>query len=175
MPRFSHAVSSGPKLRVAGLPRDCLPGTRPHASADGGCEARASPAVGISIRANSGIHFATGSSSDSLPSSRSLRIASAVKLFVIDAIRKAVSAVMRSPTVCTCASRPSMTTPHTIPGICFDSAYRRKIRRFPAAPPQAWQVWLRIPCRGVKLTRPQHVLAANPSAKAAALTSVDDL
>ena len=49
--------------------------------------------VGSSMRANSGIHFDTGSSSDSLPSSRSLRIARTVKLFVIEAMRNSVPAV----------------------------------------------------------------------------------
>ena len=81
------------------------------------------------MRANSGIHFATGSSSDSFPSSRSFRIASAVKLLVIDAMRNAVPTVTgafdvlsRTPNVPVCASRPSITTPHTIPGIFFSVA-----------------------------------------------------
>ena len=59
--------------------------------------------VGNSMRANSGIHFDTGSSSDSLPSSRSFRIASAVKLLVIDAMRNAVS--MRDLVACDARSR----------------------------------------------------------------------
>ena len=85
--------------------------------------------VGSSMRANSGSHFDTGSSSDSLPSSRSLRIARTVKLFVMEAMRNSVPAVMgaleersRTPADSTCASRPSMTTPHTMPGIFLSEA-----------------------------------------------------
>jgi len=90
--------------------------------------------VGSSMRANSGSHFATGSSSDSFPSSRSFRIARAVKLLVIDAIRNTVDAVIcellvrsRTPADSRCARRPSITTPHTIPGIFRSLTYFRKI------------------------------------------------
>ncbi len=90
------------------------------------------------MRANSGSHFETGSSSDSLPSSRSFRIARAVKLFVMEAMRNAVPAVMgaseersRMPTDSTCASRPSITMPQTMPGIFLSAAYWRKIWSIP--------------------------------------------
>ena len=42
---------------------------------------------------NSGTYFSAGSSSDSLPASRSERMATAVKLLVIEAMRKTVSGV----------------------------------------------------------------------------------
>ena len=80
--------------------------------------------VGRSIRANSGIHRDTGSSSDSRPSSRSFSTARAVKLLVIDAMRNAVSGVIgacevrsRTPNDPRCATCPSITTPQIIPGI----------------------------------------------------------
>ncbi len=85
--------------------------------------------VGSSMRANCGIHLDTGSSSDSLPSSRSFSTASAVKLLVIEAMRNAVEEWTgscdersRTPNVPTCARRASITTPQTMPGIFFSSA-----------------------------------------------------
>ena len=53
--------------------------------------------VAFGIPASSGTHFDTASSRESFPSSRSLRIARAVKLFVMDAIRKTVSASTEPP------------------------------------------------------------------------------
>ena len=47
--------------------------------------------VGYFSAASSGMYFSTGSSSDNLPPSRSLRMHSAVKLLVIDAMRNTVS------------------------------------------------------------------------------------
>ena len=44
----------------------------------------------VSSPSSSGTHRSAGSSSDSLPSSRSLRIAIDVKLFVIEAMRNTV-------------------------------------------------------------------------------------
>jgi len=54
---------------------------------------RAESLVGYRRAFSSGTYFSAGSSSDSLPSSRSARIDIAVKLFVIDAMRNTVSAL----------------------------------------------------------------------------------
>ena len=82
-------------------------------------------AVGYFRFASSGMYFAAGSSSCSLPASRSLRIDIAVKPFVIDAMRNLVSSVTgafvatsRIPAVFTYASLPSMMMPRTAPGAC---------------------------------------------------------
>ena len=79
--------------------------------------------VGYFSDASSGTYFSTGSSSESLPSSRSSRTDIAVKLLVIEAIRKTVSAfgadfVSRSryPAAPACTNLPSMTMPHAAPG-----------------------------------------------------------
>ena len=98
--------------------------------------------VGSSMRANSGSHFATGSSSDSLPSSRSFRIASAVKLLVIDAIRNTVAAVIREPfdvrsRTPKCRRAPAAhrsLRPTPSPESSFPSAYLRRFDRPPASP-----------------------------------------
>ena len=66
---------------------------------------------------NSGTYSSAGSSSLSIPSSRSARTADAVKLLDIDAIRKTVSASgggpprCRSPSPAACTSSPSSTIP----------------------------------------------------------------
>jgi hypothetical protein len=52
---------------------------------------RGESVVGYVIPLSSGTYRSAGSSSDSLPASRSFRIDIAVKLFVIEAIRKTVS------------------------------------------------------------------------------------
>ena len=79
-----------------------------------------------------GTYFSAGSSSESLPSSRSLRIAIAVKLLVIDAMRNTVLvstgvfvAMSRKPVTPMCATLPSMTIAHTAPGMCSRSVNSR--------------------------------------------------
>ncbi|HET9425335.1 MAG TPA: serine hydrolase domain-containing protein, partial [Gemmatimonadaceae bacterium] len=91
--------------------------------------------VGYVSPASSGTYRSAGSSSDSCPSSRSLRIAIAVKLLVIDAMRNTelVStgdrvARSRNPVTPTCASFPSMITPQAAPGMCSRVAKSRNNR-----------------------------------------------
>ena len=81
--------------------------------------------VGYTSPFSSGTYRSAGSSSDSLPSSRSFRIDIAVKLLVIDAMRNTVSASTgafaarsRTPAAPACASSPSTTMPHAAPGTC---------------------------------------------------------
>ena len=112
--RSPHGLSSG-------KPSECVRRCRSVISGES--------FVAFGIPASSGTHFATASSRESLPSSRSLRIASAVKLFVMDAIRKTVSAstappaVSRTPQPFAKTSSPSTTRPTAAPGsFCFSTA-----------------------------------------------------
>src|SRR5262245_33507419 len=116
----------------------------PHGLSSGkpsACESRwrtvilGASVVGYLRAAISGTYFSAGSSSASLPSSRSLRIDIAVKLFVIDAMRNTVSASTgacaarsRNPVVPVCASSPLTITTHAAPGACACVAYSRRIR-----------------------------------------------
>src|SRR4051794_41162381 len=91
--------------------------------------------VGYARCVSSGTYRSAGSSSESFPSSRSLRIATAVKLFVIEAIRNTVSrstgalaATSRRPATPACASSPSTTMPQLAPGTCACSVNCWKIR-----------------------------------------------
>jgi hypothetical protein len=84
---------------------------------------RGESVVGYARFFSSGTYRSARSSSDSLPSSRSFRIAIAVKLFVIEAIRNTESRVTgafegnsRNPDTPRCASSPSITMPHAAPG-----------------------------------------------------------
>src|SRR5260221_200940 len=79
--------------------------------------------VGYRSPASSGTYFAAGSSSDSFPSSRRLRMAMAVKLFVMEAMRNTVSgsagdrvATSRNPIPLANTSSPSTTIPKAAPG-----------------------------------------------------------
>ncbi len=62
--------------------------------------------VGYLRRRSSGTYFSAGSSSESLPASRSWRIESAVKLLVIDAMRKTV--VLSTGALAFTSRRPQM-------------------------------------------------------------------
>ena len=76
-------------------------------------------------RASSGKYSSAGSSSDSLPASLNCRMAIAVKLFVIEAIRKTLSSRTgssssrsRTPVTAICSIRPSTIIAHAAPGTC---------------------------------------------------------
>ena len=98
---------------------------------------RGASLVGYVRPVSSGTYRSAGSSSESFPSSRSLRMAIAVKLLVIEAMRNTVSAVTgclvvrsREPATPRCANSPSMTMPQVAPGMCsrvVNSCIRRSM------------------------------------------------
>ncbi len=101
--------------------------------------------VGSLTPANSGMCLVTASSSDSLPSSRSARIARAVKLLVIDAIRKIVWGVAgwfpstsRMPTAPEAASSPSTITPQASAGAPILFAASGMLSRIAAKAPASF-------------------------------------
>ena len=88
--------------------------------------------VGYFRPLSSGTYFSAGSSSESLPSSRSRMIAIAVKLLVIEAMRNtdlestgALAATSRRPVTPMCATRSSRTIAQAAPGTCSRSVNSR--------------------------------------------------
>ena len=85
-------------------------------------DTRAASGVTGSQPRSSGTYSCAWSSSLSSPSSRRARIADAVKLLDIDAMRKTVPAsgtgppACRSPSPAACTSSPSSTIPYASPG-----------------------------------------------------------
>ena len=132
---------------TADRPTGCLRESPRCGSATGERVSGGVSRVGRSIRANSGIHRDTGSSSDSRPSSRSFSTASAVKLLVIDAMRNAVSGVTGA---CEARSRtpndPTMRhagrrSPRPRPSRESSCRWHRRGRgdRSPASPTPVWR------------------------------------